>query len=34
MRCHGVYQRTFWNVKAVLIFQAKPAVMAPICMCM
>ena len=25
---------TFWNVKAVLIFQAKPAVRAPICVCM
>ncbi len=25
---------TFWKVKAVLIFHARPAVRAPICVCM
>jgi hypothetical protein len=27
------YHPTFWKVKAVLIFHAKPAVRAPICVC-
>jgi hypothetical protein len=34
VRCHEVYQPTFWNETAVLIFPAKPDVRAPICVCM